>query len=78
MREVIIKAYEKLPLRTLLGGPLGCLAWSISSASAIAIAIWGLEAVALPLLMLKTASWGIWGVGIARQSRDAKLRSRNS
>jgi hypothetical protein len=60
-------------VRVIVGGPLGLLAWSISGASALAIVVWGLKTVALPLLMLKTASWGIWGFGVLRES---KTRSR--
>ena len=56
-------------IRVIIGGPLGLLAWSISGASALAILLWGLNTVALPLLMLKTASWGIWGFGVFRESR---------
>jgi hypothetical protein len=56
-------------LRVVVGGPLGVLAWSISGASALAIIMWGLNTVAVPLLMLKTASWGIWGFGVFRESR---------
>lgn len=56
-------------LRIIIGGPLGVLAWSISGASAVAVLIWGLSTVALPLIMLKTASWGIWGFGVFRESR---------
>lgn len=61
-------------IRVVVGGPLGLLAWSLSGASAMAIVLWGLKAVAIPLLMLKTASWGIWGWGVFRESRsrDAK------
>ena len=55
--------------RVIIGGPLGVLAWSISGASALAILIWGLSTVAIPLLMLKTASWGIWGFGVLRESK---------
>jgi len=61
-------------LRVIIGGPLGILAWSISGMSALAIVLWGLKTVALPLLMLKTASWGIWGFGVLRES---KTRSRD-
>jgi hypothetical protein len=56
-------------LRVIVGGPMGLLAWGISGASAMAVVIWGLNTVAIPLLMLKTASWGIWGVGVFRESR---------
>ncbi len=55
--------------RVIIGGPLGLLAWSISGFSALAILLWGLNTVALPLLMLKTASWGIWGFGVFRESK---------
>lgn len=60
-------------LRVIIGGPLGVLAWSISGASAVAIVVWGLETVVLPLLMLKTASWGIWGFGVLRESKKRGL-----
>jgi hypothetical protein len=56
-------------LRVIIGGPLGILAWTVSGASAAAILIWGLKTVAIPLLMLKTASWGIWGFGVMKESR---------
>ncbi len=55
--------------RIAIGGPMGVVAWSISGASAVAILIWGLSTVAIPLLMLKTASWGIWGIGVLRESK---------
>jgi hypothetical protein len=55
--------------RIAVGGPLGLVAWGISGASAVAIFMWGLSTVAIPLLMLKTASWGIWGFGVFRESR---------
>ena len=55
--------------RVIIGGPLGVLAWSISGVSALAILMWGLSTVAIPLLMLKTASWGIWGFGVFRESK---------
>jgi len=56
-------------LKVIIGGPLGLIAWSVSGASAIAVLIWGLKTVAIPLLMLKTASWGIWGIGVMRESK---------
>ncbi|QSA95467.1 hypothetical protein [Methylococcus sp. EFPC2] len=62
-------------LKVIIGGPLGLLAWGISGASAVAVIIWGLKTVALPLLMLKTASWSIWGFGVFRESK-AKLKSK--
>lgn len=55
--------------RIIIGGPMGAVAWGISGASAVAVLIWGLSTVALPLIMLKTASWGIWGLGVFRESR---------
>jgi hypothetical protein len=56
-------------LRVIIGGPLGVLAWAVSGASAVAVVLWGIKAVAIPLLMLKTASWGIWGFGVFRESK---------
>lgn len=56
-------------LKVIVGGPLGLLAWSVSGASAVAVLIWGLKTVAIPLLMLKTASWGIWGFGVMKESK---------
>jgi hypothetical protein len=56
--------------KVIIGGPLGVLAWSISGASAVAIFVWGLQTVAIPLIMLKTASWGIWGFGVLRESKS--------
>lgn len=61
--------------RVVVGGPLGILAWSISFASALAILMWGLSTVAIPLLMLKTASWGIWGFGVLRESKSRPKHS---
>ncbi|MFM8330475.1 MAG: hypothetical protein ACKN9T_02175 [Candidatus Methylumidiphilus sp.] len=59
--------------RVVVGGPMGVLAWGISGASAVAIFMWGLHTVAIPLIMLKTASWGIWGFGVFRESKAARL-----
>jgi hypothetical protein len=56
--------------RLVVGGPLGLVAWGISGMSAVAIVMWGLKTVALPLLMLKTASWGMWGFGVLRESKS--------
>jgi hypothetical protein len=56
-------------MRVIVGGPMGVVAWCISGMSAAAIVVWGLQTVALPLLMLKTASWGIWGLGVMRESK---------
>jgi hypothetical protein len=57
-------------LKIAIGGPLGLLAWSVSGASAVAVLIWGIKTVAIPLLMLKTASWGIWGIGVIKESKS--------
>jgi hypothetical protein len=56
-------------LKVIVGGPLGLIAWTVSGASAVAILIWGLKTVAIPLLMLKTASWGMWGIGVIKESK---------
>jgi hypothetical protein len=61
-------------LKVIVGGPLGLLAWSISGASVAAIVLWGIKTVALPLLMLKTASWGIWGIGVMKESKARKAK----
>jgi hypothetical protein len=63
-------------LRVAVGGPLGLVAWGISGASALAIVAWGLKTVAIPLLMLKTASWGIWGFGVLKESREREKKSQ--
>jgi hypothetical protein len=55
--------------RVIIGGTWGLVAWSLSGASAVAVVIWGIKAVAIPLLMLKTASWGIWGLGVLREAK---------
>jgi hypothetical protein len=60
---------SKRLLRVVVGGRWGVFAWSLSGASALAVVLWGLKAVAIPLLMLKTASWGIWGLGVIRESK---------
>jgi hypothetical protein len=59
--------------RVVIGGRWGVFAWSLSGASALAVIVWGLKTVAIPLLMLKTASWGIWGLGVLRESRARTL-----
>jgi hypothetical protein len=65
--------------RVIVGGPMGLVAWGISGASAVAIVIWGLSTVAIPLIMLKTASWGIWGLGVFRESKTrAALVKKNA
>ena len=60
-------------IRILVGGPWGLVAWSLSGASAMAAMIWGLQTVALPLLMIKTASWGIWGLIIIREAKTRNI-----
>jgi hypothetical protein len=55
--------------RVLVGGTWGLVAWSLSGASAMAVVLWGIKAVAIPLLMIKAASWGIWGLGVLRESK---------
>ena len=72
------KLQEKLVrwIRIAIGGPLGLLAWSVSGASAVAIVIWGLKTVAIPLLMIKTASWGMWGLGVLKESKTRRLLKR--
>jgi len=65
-------------VRVAIGGPLGLLAWSISGASAVAIFMWGLNTVAIPLLMFKTASWGIWGFGVFRESKMRLKGTKNT
>jgi hypothetical protein len=64
--------------RIAVGGPLGLVAWGISGASAVAVLMWGLSTVAIPLLMLKTASWGIWGFGVFRESRTRLALSKKA
>lgn len=59
----------KRAARVIVGGTWGVVAWSLSGLSAMAVVLWGLKAVAIPLLMVKTASWGIWGLGVLRESR---------
>jgi hypothetical protein len=59
----------KRAVRVLVGGSWGLVAWSLSGAGVIAVVLWGIETVAIPLLMLKTASWGIWGLGVFRESK---------
>ncbi|MFN3918714.1 MAG: hypothetical protein ACK4JF_00305 [Methylohalobius sp.] len=58
---------RKLSLKVLIGGPLGAFAWSVGGAGAIAVLIWGIKTVAIPLLVLKTTSWGLWGAGVLHQ-----------
>ncbi|HWP00277.1 MAG TPA: hypothetical protein VNL74_06585 [Methylococcus sp.] len=56
--------------KALLGGRWGILAWGISGASAMAIVLWGLKTVAIPMIMLKTASWGVWSFGVIKESKS--------
>jgi hypothetical protein len=59
----------KRAVRVIVGGTWGVVAWTLSGLSAMAVVLWGLKAVAIPLLMVKTASWGIWGLGVLRESK---------
>lgn len=59
----------KRAARVVVGGTWGVVAWTLSGLSAMAVVLWGIKAVAIPLLMIKTASWGIWGLGVLRESR---------
>ncbi|QJD28835.1 hypothetical protein [Methylococcus geothermalis] len=63
--------------KAAVGGRWGMVAWGISGASAMAVAVWGLQTVAIPLIMLKTASWGIWGIGVFKESRANLKLGRN-
>jgi hypothetical protein len=67
MQDIIAKL--KRAGRVIVGGTWGLAAWSLSGAGAVAVVIWGIKAVAIPLLMIKTASWGIWGLGVLRESK---------
>jgi hypothetical protein len=55
--------------RILIGGPVGLAAWGLSIVGLLAIGAWGLKA-ALPVSLLKAASWGIWSIGVVRESRE--------
>jgi hypothetical protein len=59
----------KRAARVIVGGTWGLVAWSLSGLSAVAVVLWGIKAVAIPLLMVKTASWGIGGLGVLRESK---------
>ncbi len=58
---------RRLSLKVLVGGPVGAFAWSLSGAGAIAVLIWGIKTIAIPLLIIKTTAWWLWGVGFLRQ-----------
>jgi hypothetical protein len=47
---------------------MGAAAWIMSGCAALAVAFWGLSA-AIPVLIIKTASWGLWGIGVAREAK---------
>ncbi|CAL1240071.1 hypothetical protein [Candidatus Methylocalor cossyra] len=53
----------------LLGGRWGILAWGLSLIAVVAVALWDAHTLAMPLLMIKTASWGFWGFGIVRERK---------
>ncbi len=58
---------RRLSLKILVGGPVGAFAWSLSGAGAIAVLIWGIKTIAIPLLIIKTTTWWLWVVGFLRQ-----------
>lgn len=64
--------------KAAIGGRWGLVAWGISGASAMAVAVWGLQTVAIPLIMLKTASWGIWSIGVFKESKGNLKLGRDS
>ncbi len=70
MQEIFSKL--KRAGRVIVGGTWGVVAWCLSGVGAVAVVIWGIKAVAIPLLMIKTASWGIWGLGVLRESKIRK------
>lgn len=63
---------QRLSLKVVVGGRTGIVAWGLSGAGALAVLMWGIKLMAVPLLMIKTASWGLWGVGVIRESRARK------
>lgn len=79
MKNLLKVIRDRLSLKVIIGGQLGLFAWGISAASAVAIALWGLKTVAIPLLMIKTASWGVWSLGVIREShiRNRKMNDLN-
>ncbi len=72
LKRIARAVRRRLSLRVIVGGPAGLFAWGLSGAGALAALIWGLKAIALPLLMIKSASWGIWGAGVLRESQRRK------
>ncbi|WP_221047691.1 hypothetical protein [Methylogaea oryzae] len=60
--------------RVIIGGPMGAAAWGMSGLCVAAVAAWGLEAAAVPVLIIKGASWSLWGVGVLRESTTKKRR----
>ncbi len=63
---------QRLSLKVIVGGPTGMVAWGLSGIGAVAVLIWGVKLIALPLLMIKTASWSLWGFGVVRESQQRK------
>ncbi|WP_240761633.1 hypothetical protein [Nitrosococcus wardiae] len=55
-------------IKVIIGGPLGILAWSASAGTMLIVFIWGLEKSVFAVVAVKTVSWGMWGVGVIRQS----------
>ncbi|HEB78730.1 MAG TPA: hypothetical protein ENI90_09420 [Methylothermaceae bacterium] len=72
LKKIVSAVRKRLSLRVLIGGPAGLFAWGLSGAGALAVLIWGLKTIAWPLLMIKTASWGIWSAGVLRESQLRK------
>lgn len=66
-------------IKMIIGGPLGVLAWSASAGTMLVIFVWGLEKSVFAVVVVKTVSWGMWGVGVIRQSSYFKSlkESRN-
>lgn len=68
LRKISHAVHRRLSLKVLIGGPAGLCAWGLSGAGALAALVWGLKAIALPLVMIKTVSWSLWGAGVLHQS----------